>query len=246
MTELRASIVPEPTELSRRQLLGRIGVAAGAGVVLAARPDRLLAATQDVVVDPQEMAGPYPADGSNGVDVVDSSLVRRRMRTDVGGGNRQDGIPLDLRLRVWDVAADEALAGVWVYVWHCNINGEYSGYGNQVGRSWLRAVQQTNDEGRVRFRTIVPGRYPGRASHIHLAVFPDDSFDPAAKLSTTQLAFRNRVMDEIYAADDRYAGSLTNAIYNESDMVFSDGVDDQLVRLEVKGNGYLGRSTIGV
>jgi protocatechuate 3,4-dioxygenase beta subunit len=243
--------VPQPLAthaggLSRRQALTRIGAVAGAGLVLAARPDQAFAAARAVAVDPEETAGPYPADGSNGVDVVDASLVRRRMRTDVDGTNRQDGIPLDLRLKVWDVDAAEPVDGVWVYVWHCNVDGEYSGYSGQEGHSWLRAVQPTDADGNVRFRTIIPGRYDGRASHIHLAVFPDDTFDPNNKLATTQLAFRNKSIDAIYATDDRYATSLTNATYNANDNVFSDGWADQLLRLKAKGSGYVGRSTIGL
>ena len=36
--------------------------------------------------------------------------------------------------------------------------------------TWLRGVQQTDEDGIVEFETIVPGWYAGRTPHIHLRV----------------------------------------------------------------------------
>ena len=36
--------------------------------------------------------------------------------------------------------------------------------------TWLRGVQQTDEDGIVEFETIVPGWYAGRAPHIHIRV----------------------------------------------------------------------------
>ena len=36
--------------------------------------------------------------------------------------------------------------------------------------TWLRGVQQTDEDGIVEFETIVPGWYSGRTAHIHLKV----------------------------------------------------------------------------
>ena len=36
--------------------------------------------------------------------------------------------------------------------------------------TWLRGVQQTDEDGMVEFETIVPGWYAGRTPHIHIRV----------------------------------------------------------------------------
>ena len=36
--------------------------------------------------------------------------------------------------------------------------------------TWLRGVQQTDEDGLVEFETIIPGWYAGRTPHVHLRV----------------------------------------------------------------------------
>src|SRR5262245_17740959 len=80
---------------------------------------------------PQETAGPFPADGSNGVDVLsESGIVRRDLTTSFGTGSAvAEGVPLTIALTVLDVAEGGApLEGAAVYVWHCDREGRYSLY----------------------------------------------------------------------------------------------------------------------
>src|SRR6266852_7312953 len=62
-----------------------------------------------------------------------------------------------------------------VEVWQCDATGNYSEYSQPgydgTGQTFLRGVQTTDSQGKVTFRTIYPGWYMGRATHIHLEVF---------------------------------------------------------------------------
>ncbi len=57
-------------------------------------------------------------------------------------------------------------------IWHADGLGAYSDESSQgtVGQTWLRGVQLTDADGLVRFTTIYPGFYQGRAPHIHVKV----------------------------------------------------------------------------
>ena len=64
-------------------------------------------------------------------------------------------------------------------VWHADDRGDYDNAGYR-----LRGHQFTDDQGRYRLETIVPGVYPGRTRHFHLKVQA-----PRGPVLTTQLYF---------------------------------------------------------
>ena len=66
-----------------------------------------------------------------------------------------------------------------VDLWQADNAGEYDNTGFR-----LRGHVRTDSAGRYRFRTIVPGVYPGRTRHFHVKVAP-----PEGRLLTTQLYF---------------------------------------------------------
>lgn len=200
-----------------------------------------------------ETQGPFPADGSNGVNVLtDSRVVRSNITSDLGGSNTQDGLPLYLTITVVDVDNSCApLEGAAVYIWHCNADGEYSAYsgsgnGSHSGETFLRGVQITDGNGQVTFQTVYPGRYSGRATHIHCEVYADDSYNTLLK--TTQFAFDDDTNDVVYASSNTYDDSeATRATSNEQDGIFSDGYDDELLTLSGDTtNGYVASIVIGV
>ena len=59
-----------------------------------------------------------------------------------------------------------------VHIWHANSQGVYSGVQDAgTGQNnFLHGYQVTDDNGTVRFTTIYPGWYEGRAIHIHVKV----------------------------------------------------------------------------
>jgi protocatechuate 3,4-dioxygenase beta subunit len=183
---------------------------------------------------PEETDGPFPADGSNGVNVLtEDGVVRSDISSSFGSSTTvADGVPLALDLQVVDTADGcRPREGAALYVWHCDRDGNYSMYrGAASGENYLRGVQVTDEEGRVQFTTIFPGCYSGRWPHVHFEVYPDvDSItDARNKLATSQLAFPADICDEVYATAG-YSTSVRNmsrlSITNDS--VFRDGVSLQ-------------------
>ncbi|PPH08137.1 intradiol ring-cleavage dioxygenase [Rathayibacter sp. AY1H3] len=177
---------------------------------------------------PDETAGPYPGDGSNGVDVLEhSGIVRSDLRTSIGGGATADGVPLALTLTILDAAnGDVPFAGAAVYVWHCDANGDYSMYSSGVeDETYLRGVQVADASGAVSFASIVPACYSGRWPHIHFEVYPgaDSITDASNAIATSQVALQEEACTAVYALES-YAGSAANLarVGLESDSVFGD------------------------
>ncbi|UQN13930.1 intradiol ring-cleavage dioxygenase [Gulosibacter sp. ACHW.36C] len=177
---------------------------------------------------PDETAGPYPGDGSNGPDVLEESgIVRSDIRSSIGADDPVDGVPLDFTLRITDMAnGDRAFEGVAVYAWHCNALGEYSLYSSGVeDESWLRGVQVADANGQVTFKSIVPGCYSGRWPHIHFEVYPDVSqiSDSTNAIATSQMALPQSMVDPVYESST-YTGSANNLaqITLDSDNVFGE------------------------
>jgi protocatechuate 3,4-dioxygenase beta subunit len=197
-------------------------------------------ASTDYADFPEETNGPFPADGSkengNGQEanvLTDPRIVRSDITANLDGSDAQPGIPMKLTMNIGSARA--ALAGAAVYIWHCSRDGSYSVYnsgmngGDYSAATWFRGVQITDAHGVVAFNTIFPGRYQGRASHIHFEVYSDDSYSKL--LLTSQIGFDDHDADAVYATDSSYAGSLRNPTYSSQDMVFADGDGSQITDL---------------
>src|SRR6185312_14870599 len=100
---------------------------------------------------PEETAGPYPGDGSNGPDVLtQSGIVRSDIRSSFGTASRvAQGVPLTINLTIVDTAKGcGAYAGAAVYLWHCDRDGAYSLYSPGVtAENYLRGVQAADGTG---------------------------------------------------------------------------------------------------
>ncbi len=185
-------------------------------------------ATCEVI--PNETAGPYPGDGSNGANVLNASgVVRSDIRSSFGTSTTvAKGVPLTIKLSLTELAKSCApLAGAAVYIWHCNIDGQYSMYSNGVtNENYLRGVQETDANGIVTFTSIFPAAYSGRWPHIHFEVFPSlaKALASGTKLATSQIALPEDTCKLVYATDG-YSQSVTNLAKTslKTDMVFSDG-----------------------
>src|SRR5690606_21926303 len=105
------------TLLTRRGVLGAFGLGAGAFALAACGPtdsghtattDGATASTDagDLVEIPDETAGPYPGDGSNGPDVLEESgIVRSDIRSSFGTSTTTaEGVLLTFTLTVLDIA----------------------------------------------------------------------------------------------------------------------------------------------
>ncbi len=196
------------TLLSRRQILRVLGAGA-AGLGLAACTNTTGGTTGSTATPtaaaageiPQETAGPYPGDGSNGPDVLgQSGIVRSDIRSSFGGASgTAQGVPMTLELTVQDLANGGApFTGAAVYVWHCDREGRYSMYSNGVTQeNYLRGVQVADADGKVRFTSIFPGCYAGRWPHIHFEVYPQEASisDAGNAIATSQVALPQNVSE---------------------------------------------------
>ncbi len=177
---------------------------------------------------PEETAGPFPGDGSNGPDVLSKEgVVRSDIRSSFGSSTTvAEGIPLTIQLTIQDGTDCAPLAGAAVYVWHCNREGEYSMYSQPVAdENYLRGVQEADANGVVTFQSIFPACYSGRWPHIHFEVYPSLALatDEVNKIATSQVALPEEAANAVFATDG-YSQSIANMaqLSLASDMVFRD------------------------
>jgi protocatechuate 3,4-dioxygenase beta subunit len=226
------------TLMSRRRILQVLGLGAatvglaacGAGASSSSAgsssPGTSVASSGEI---PDETAGPYPGDGSNGPDVLErSGIVRSDIRSSFGDySGTADGVPMTLELTIFDLAnGGVPFEGVAVYVWHCTREGGYSLYSSGVeDQNFLRGVQIADARGRVTFTSIFPACYDGRWPHIHFEVYPDQAgiADSASAIATSQVALPQEVCEQVYA-ENGYEASVGNlaAVGLASDNVFGD------------------------
>lgn len=187
---------------------------------------------------PEETAGPFPGDGSNGPNVLTrSGVVRSDIRSSFGSASGvAEGIPLTVTLDILDVSKNCApLAGAAVYLWQCDREGGYSLYSDAVrNENYLRGVQAADASGKVTFTTIFPGAYTGRWPHIHFEVYPSlaSATSSRNKIATSQLALPEDVCDAVYATPG-YEKSVPifSRLSLNTDMVFRDSHASQLARM---------------
>ena len=231
--------------LDRRQvlkLLGFGGVSAGLFVLAGCTPNGSSAAATataasstgaasvgaSCAVIPQETAGPFPADGSNGPDVLNQSgVVRKDIRSSFGTSTTvAQGVPLTINLTIQDAASCTPLGSAAVYLWHCDRDGNYSLYSAAAANeNYLRGVQEADANGLVTFTSIFPACYSGRWPHIHFEVYPSLAMatDEANKIATSQIALPKDACATVYGTDG-YSQSVTNLsqVSLNSDNVFGD------------------------
>ena len=196
-------------------------------------------------IAPTETAGPFPT-------TTPSSLVRSDIRDD------RTGVPLTIAINVQNVNNScVALAGIIVDIWHCDKDGYYSEYGGSGMQSidytsvnFLRGRQTTDANGQVKFSSIFPGWYSGRATHIHVHIYTS----AGTSLMITQIAFpegNNSAVATINGSGGvayGYTKGLSGYTYNSSDNVFSDdssGIEVATVTGSLSG-GYVLTKNIAV
>ena len=231
---------------SRREALGLLGAASAAlAAACGSSPTNPSSTTtsrsstggttaaSSCVVSPEETAGPYP----DRTGMIGNSAFYRQ---DITEG--KSGLPLTLALTIVNVNSGcTPLTNATVEMWQCDATGNYSEYGTSAGQTFLRGLQTTDSSGRVTFKTIYPGWYMGRATHIHLEVFVN-----GAAVKTTQIAFPEDVSSSVYRTGV-YAAHGQNSTTNSGDNVFSDGTDHELAALSGDtSSGYTATLAVGI
>jgi protocatechuate 3,4-dioxygenase beta subunit len=174
---------------------------------------------------PQQMEGPY---------FVDGMPNRSDIRTDPSDGSMQQGIPLDLLIHVYVVDKKSGsctpLSGAQVDIWHANSQGVYSSVNSEgtEGKKFLRGFQVTDDNGTVRFTTVYPGWYQGRAIHIHDKVRLFNGSDKVVDW-TSQLYFNDSINELVHKQSPYSEHGLPDTT-NEEDIIYTGPSTDHLVQ----------------
>lgn len=229
--------------LTRREALAILG---SAGFAILTGSTEALSAAKDVaplpcVVRPELTEGPY---------FVDEMLRRPDIRSDPTDGSLREGVPLDLTIFVSRLAGGTCrrLPGALVDVWHCDALGIYSDVDDPgfdtVGKKFLRGCQVTDAEGMVRFTTIYPGWYPGRAVHIHFKIRSPAAAKPTYEF-TSQLFFDDGLTDRVHA-EKPYAAHGKGRRRNSRDGTFNEGGSQLLLEPTRTKQGYAARFDVAL
>jgi protocatechuate 3,4-dioxygenase beta subunit len=159
------------------------------------------------------------------------------------------GTPLALGLRL--AAGDGGpLADAEVEIWHCDALGRYSGYPPPdpstvatattaprteylPDETFLRGRQAVDAAGRVEFRTIYPGWYPGRTVHVHLMAHA------GGRTYTSQLYFPEDATRTVFSRPP-YRERPGPDTSNDDDGIYPTGGEPALLEVvDDAAGGYL-------
>lgn len=164
-------------------------------------------------------------------------FVRSAMRKDI----RDDraGKEMTLKMKFVNAADCQPVAGATVEIWHCDAEGKYSGYPEDLAhdpwgslrltnfnpghvdplneKRYLRGAQMTDPDGVCEFTTIVPGWYEPRCPHIHLKVFANGK-----DVFTGQFYLDEELTTRIYTTVDPYSKYGDTLFTMKNDLVISE------------------------
>lgn len=191
---------------------------------------------------PTETIGPFPLS-----TLLNNSLVLRENIAE-----DKTGVPLQVKLKLVNVNNNCSPVSAYVYIWHCDKDGLYSGYSTnnnagQAGQTYCRGIQYTDTSGVAHFTTIYPGWYAGRITHIHFQIFLTTYSSTAQSTAISQMAFPAAVTTAVYNSSLYTKGQNTSVTSFAADNVFSDGVEYQLAT--VTGSveeGYVAELEVGI
>ena len=214
--------------VTRRDWLGMVGGAAAlvactkvdgnsvdaAGTTADATTDAASGSDDTCATIASETSGPYP-------DLDDMIANTTYERSSIA--ETETGTALTFTLAILDSAnACAPIAGARVIVWHCNKDGVYSEYNNNMNAgsttaTYLRGWQTSDASGNVTFTTVFPGWYSPRATHIHVEVYaPGDLTTPK---KTTQFGFPDAINTAVQS-QATYKSGQANTTTNDTDQVF--------------------------
>jgi protocatechuate 3,4-dioxygenase beta subunit len=200
------------------------------------------AVTTACTVTPTETDGPYPL-----YSVLSNSAIIRSSINET-----KTGVPLTIELTLLKVNGGCAvIPNAYVYIWHCDKDGQYSGYssnanGNHLGETFCRGVQLTDSTGKATFTTIYPGWYAGRITHVHFQVYLTSLSSTVT--ATSQMAFPQDITTAVYNSSLYAArGQNTSVTSFAQDNIFSDGTTHEMATIigSVTG-GYTASLVVGV
>lgn len=231
--------------ISRRALIKLAGLALTAAATGAwrARLSRTVSAAPACVLTPEQTQGPY-------------YIAREKVRSNIT--ENRPGAPLHLQITVVDASTCKPIKNAAVDIWHCDAGGIYSGFvaastGGSPGgsgptdkKTFLRGIQLTNSKGRATFRTIYPGWYRGRTTHIHVKVHLGGHV-AGHVVHTGQLYFPDSLTQRVYQHGAYKSRAAARDTFNRTDGIFQNGGRQSMLTLKSDGHGgYVGAITLGM
>jgi protocatechuate 3,4-dioxygenase beta subunit len=165
----------------------------------------------------------------------------RQLRSDITEG--LPGVPLDVQMEVVD-AQGRPLKGLRVDLWHCDAQGRYSGYDGQgedgrlslKDKTFLRGHQLSDAQGLVAFRTVYPGWYAGRTTHIHFKVI-----HRGQAVLTSQFFLPDALSEFLYTQVPQYRRAALRDTLNSNDGIALRAGDSVIGAVREQGDRYLAR-----
>ncbi len=183
--------------------------------------------TVKLVASPAVTEGPFYVDEK----LNRSDLIGKATRASIA-----NGVPLDLTFTLYRLnnGVFAPLKNAVVDMWQADAHGVYSdedapmNHENTAGENWLRGYQVSDKNGVVHFKTIFPGWYESRTTHIHFKVRESDTTNAKTKTTkefTSQLFFDDKLADTIFAHTP-YKPRGDRQVRNTNDMVFTERQTD--------------------
>ena len=124
------------------------------------------------------------------------------------------GVPVTYVFMVEDKDC-KPVEGAIVDIWQCDADGTYSDYKveNTLNETWLRGYQKTGADGKCTFKSIFPGWYNGRITHLHGKVRVNGE-----TLLTTNFFFPKEIEDDVYASPLYPKGPNPTAILQDVEL----------------------------
>jgi protocatechuate 3,4-dioxygenase beta subunit len=242
----------DKSPFNRRRLLAGLAALGAAPIVTrgghfslaSAAPNPTINAAS-CVLTPAMMEGPFFAD---------VRLNRSDLTTGATSAGVVQGLPLTLNIDLASVHSTGCLplAGMQVDVWHADATGEYSGVAGGAGQSnaaaqaFLRGYQVSDANGRVMFKTIYPGWYPGRTIHIHVKARRFNAAGNTTYVFTSQLFFDDAVNDKVMGTPPYNARGARN-VRNAGENVYGNNTRAMVDLRPAEGaRGYVAAVTLGL
>ncbi|OJK03450.1 hypothetical protein ASPACDRAFT_49635 [Aspergillus aculeatus ATCC 16872] len=160
------------------------------------------------------------------------------IRHDISDG--EAGVPIILDGQFIDINTCQPIQDLYWDVWNCNSTGIYSGVqssmngnGNDASnldKTFLRGIQKTDADGVAGFKTVFPGHYSGRATHVHVIahvgahVLPNNTLTGGHIPHVGQLFFDQDLISQVEATYP----------YNTSTVAITENADDHVVKVETE------------
>ena len=221
--------------MKRKKFLSLIGLGFISSLFFAAKeaqPAIVVTDCNDPITPPVPEGPFYKDEKLNRFDIVES----------------KKGTPIEYVFKVEDEHC-KPIQGAIVDIWQCDNLGVYSDFKQEttVNETWLRGYQVTDKNGMCKFKSIFPGWYEGRITHVHAKVHVKNK-----TVLTTNFFFPKEMEDKIYQNNTSLYPKGINPIALSNDIELRVDKDTKrhdtlLMKLEKDHKGNLSASyTIAV